>query len=73
MEEKEIVDNLHEIYKDEEVITVRMRVKDYAVLMKVIERERSMGIVAKYVFTILGGILTVIALVKTGIFSKVGI
>jgi hypothetical protein len=45
---------LHDVYKDEEVIDVKMRVKDYRVMMTIIERERSMNIVWKYVLTIAG-------------------
>ena len=64
---------LHDVYKDEEVIDVKMRVKDYRVMMTIIERERSMNIVWKYVLTIAGGIVTFYAVVKTGVFSKLGV
>lgn len=75
MENSDNIDQheLHEVYADEEVINVRMRVKDYRILMRVIERERSWNIVFKYLVTIAGGILTFWAVFKSGIFSKLGV
>lgn len=64
------IHEIHEVYKDEEVIDVQMRVKDYRLLMTMIERERSMGVVWKYAIAIAGGFLTFWAVLKTGVLGK---
>jgi uncharacterized membrane protein len=46
-------DDDHDIFKDEELITVKMRVKDYRRMMTMIERDESMTVVGRYVKTIL--------------------
>ena len=46
---------------ENEVIEVRMRVKDYKTLVTMIERERSLGIVAKYVIGLIGVIMSFVA------------
>lgn len=66
-------EEIHDVYKDEEVIVVQMRVKDYKTMMKIIERDRSLGITAKYLLSIAGGILTLVAVFKLGILQKLGI
>lgn len=66
-----MINDPHDVYKDEEVVDVRMRAKDYKILMTIIERERSMGIVWKYVITILTGLTAIGGLVKMG-FIKFG-
>lgn len=43
----------HDIFKDEELIMVKMRVKDYRRLMTMIERDESMNVVGRYVKTII--------------------
>lgn len=66
----EIEEQLHEVYKEEEFIVVKMRVKDYRSLMAMIQRDQSMGIVAKYVLSILGGIITVIGFFNLDVIKK---
>jgi len=61
---------LHDVYQDQELINVRMRVKDYNTLMKMIERERSMHIVWKYVLTIAGAGITVVTFFQLEIWKK---
>lgn len=73
MTEKEFEEKLHDVYKDEEMIDVKMRVKDYKVMMSIIEREHSMHLVWKYASTIAGGVVTFYALIKTGVFAKLGL
>lgn len=46
-------DENDDIFKDEELITVKMRVKDYRRMMTMIERDESMTIVGRYIKTIL--------------------
>jgi hypothetical protein len=49
-----------DVYREEEIIEVRMSVRNLKVLVKMIEREKSMSLVWKYVFSIIGGITTII-------------
>lgn len=46
-------DETHDIFKEEELITVKMRVRDYRRMMAMIERDESMSVVGRYVKTIL--------------------
>jgi hypothetical protein len=52
---------IHELYKDEELIVVRMRAKDYRRMMTMIERDEAMNVVSRYVKTILLSAAAVIA------------
>lgn len=46
-------DDTHDIFKEEELITVKMRVRDYRRMMAMIERDESMSVVGRYVKTVL--------------------
>lgn len=60
MEPDELKQIINDVYKDDEIIEVKMSVKNLKVLLKMIEREKSMSLVWKYVFSIVGGITTLI-------------
>lgn len=51
----------HDIFKDEELIMVKMRVKDYRRLMTMIERDESMNVVGRYIKTIVLGAAGILA------------
>lgn len=53
-------DENDDIFKDEELITVKMRVKDYRRMMTMIERDESMTIVGRYIKTILSSTAAVL-------------
>lgn len=50
----------HEIFKNEELITVKMRVQDYRIMMEMIRRDESMHIIGKYIKTFMLGVAGVI-------------
>jgi len=46
-------DNDGDIFKEEELVTVKMRLKDYRRMMAMIERDESMSVVGKHIKTVL--------------------
>lgn len=50
----------HDIFKEEELISVKMRVKDYRRMMAMIERDESLSVVGRHIKTIMLGVAGVI-------------
>jgi len=60
MEPDDLKKLMNDVYKEDEIIEVKMSVRNLKVLIKMIEREKSMSLVWKYVFSVIGGITTII-------------
>jgi hypothetical protein len=54
-------DENNDLYKDEELIVVKMRAKDYRRMMTMIERDEAMNVVMRYVKAILLSAAAVVA------------
>lgn len=52
--------NDHPVFREEELINVKMSVKHYRRMMSMIERDESMSVVGKYVKTVVLGIAGVL-------------
>ena len=72
---KFLQEEYHDVYKEleEEVINVRMRVKDYRVLMKIIERDRVMTTAWKCILGFLGAFITLASAIQLGLLKKLGV
>lgn len=75
LDEKFLQEEYHDVYKEleEEVINVRMRVKDYRVLMKIIERDRVMTTAWKWILGFLGAFITLASAIQLGLLKKLGV
>jgi hypothetical protein len=51
----------NDLFKDEELIVVKMRAKDYRRMMTMIERDEAMNVVSRYIKTILLSAAAVVA------------
>jgi len=58
-----------EIYSQEELINIKLSKKDYLVLKHIIERDKSLKFAGKLLFSVIGGIITLSVLIKTGVFK----